>query len=166
MELNCKRLPATDKTLQFLSPFWAKEHIKKAIDDRLNTCYGIFCLFAGILQGRIRVYGVFDLADPMRFLGFQWGYLDDDVETFENHACWDRYVPTVECVNLCKTVMKEDYAQDGITIKYAASYIPDINRAAKWLAFRCGCMDCGIKEDRLFHKANYIYPCREFRVAL
>lgn len=164
MKLDCKRLPATDETLRFLSPFFAKEHVKRAIDDRLNSCYGVFCLFAGILNSKIRVYGVFDLTNSMRFLGFQWGYLDDTGEIFENHACWDRNVPTVKCVNLCKIVMQDDYARDGITIKYAASYIPDINRPAKWLALRCGCEDCGIKKDRLFHKDNCVFQCRKFMI--
>lgn len=166
MELDCKRLPATDETLMFLSPFFAKEHIKKGIDDRLNTCYGIYRLFTGILNGQIRVYGVFDLVKPMRFFGFQFGHFVAAEEAFENHACWDRHIPTVKCVTLCKIVMKDDYARDGITIKHAISYIPDINRSAKWLALRCGCADYGIKEDRLFYKGNYVFPCRKFMVTL
>lgn len=166
MNLECRRLPATEDTLKFISPFFALEHIRKAIDDRWRTCYGIYDLFIGIRLGKIRVYGVFDMATPMRFMGFELGWLDETGEAFEHHAFWDRKVPAVECVTLCKNYMKEEFAKEGVTVKYAVGYIPDINRAAKRMALRAGCKDCGIRNDRVFYKNEYILPCREFRIEL
>lgn len=166
MDLVCKRLPANEETLKFISPFFQFEHVRDAIDDRWKTYYGIFCLFTGILTGQIRLFGVFDREEPMKFLGFQLGYLDESGKTYENHAFWDRHVPTVECIELCKKAVKADYASDGVDVKYAASYIPDRNRAAKWLALRSGCKDKGLSRDRFFSKDGYMLPCREFRCEL
>ena len=163
MDLICKKLPATDDTIKFISPFFDKKHVKDGQDDFLNTCYGIFHLFYGFVTGEIRVYGVFDQDEPMSFLGFQFGYLDETNESFETHSCWDRRSPSLDCVNLCSDVMIADYSQDGIVIKYIVCYIPDRNRAAQLLARRFGCVDCGYHQDKLFYKNGSVFPCREFR---
>lgn len=166
MKLECKRLPATEDTLKFISPFFALEHVRKAIDDRWRTCYGIYDLFVGIRIGKVRVYGVFDMTMPMRFLGFEFGTLDESGEAFEHHAVWDRNTPALECVMLCKDFMKEEFAAEGVIVTSAVCYIPDSNRAAKWAAIRAGCKDCGIRNDRVFYKNGNILPCREFRMEL
>ena len=137
--------------------------MQNGIDDRWRTYYGIYDLFTGIRSGRIRGYGVFDVSEPMRFLGFILGWVDGSGETFEVHAFWDRDVPTAKAIELCKPVVKEDYAKDGIQLKYAVGYIPDRNRAAKWMALRAGGKDLGLRTDVTFHKGDYIFPCREYR---
>lgn len=163
MDLICKKLSATDETIRFLSPFFEKKHVKEGQDDFLNTCYGIYRLFFGIVTGEIRVYGVFDQDPTITFLGFNFGYLDETGDSFEAHSCWDRGVPTAECANLCLDVMKGDYLRDGIVVKSVVCYIPDRNRAAQLLARRFGCLDCGFHNDKLFYKNGSSFPCREFR---
>ena len=161
--LVCKRLPCTEDTLKFISPFFALEHVQKWIDDRWRTYYGIYDLFTAIRSGRVRGYGVFDVSDPMRFLGFILGWIDETGETFELHTFFDRDTATLEAINLCKNTVKDDYAKDGILLKYAIGYIPDRNRAAKWLALRAHCKDRGLRKDKIYHKGDYIFPCREYR---
>ena len=56
----CRRLPASEGTIRFLSPFLAKKHIQNGIDDRMKTYYGSFCFFRNILAGKTRAYGVFE----------------------------------------------------------------------------------------------------------
>lgn len=163
MGLVCKRLPGNDETLKFLSPHFLQKHVQDGIDDRWRTYYGIYDMFRAISDGRIRAYGVFDISEPMRFLGFVLGWLSEDGETFEVHAFWERGVPTATAIDLCKPVVKEDYAKDGIRLKYAAGYIPDRNRAAKWMAIRSGANDLGAENSRKFYKGDYIFPCREYR---
>lgn len=168
MKLVSKRLPATKETLQFISPFFRYEHVQKALDDRWKTYYGIFELFRGILAGEIRLYGVFDVDEPMRFLGFELVWLDESKEAIEVHSFWERDLPkrAADLAALCKDVMKEDYASDGIQVKYVVSYIPEENRAAKRMARQFGCQELGLRKDKVFYKGEYIFPCREYRMEL
>lgn len=167
MKIVAKRLPPTEETLRFISPFFGKEHVRKGIDERLLSAYGIFCLYLGIRLGRVRVYGCFETDDagkPVRFLGFEYGCLDTASATFETHAVWDRHVPSAECVKLCKECMKQDYLQDGITVKWAAGYISVRNRAAILMARKVGAHDLGIRYDAQWQRQGERVPCREFRI--
>lgn len=166
MNLVCKKLPGTDGTLEVIAPFWEMAHIRKAVDDRFLDAYGIYRIFAGVKNGAIRLYGVFDTDEPISLLGFELGALDESGEAFENHAFWSRKAPAAACVELCKQVMVEDYRQEGVIVKSAVGYIPDLNRAAQRMALKVQCEDKGIRMDKTWLKNGVYYPCREFRVYL
>ena len=167
MKIVAKRLPPTEETLRFISPLFEKEHVRKGIDERLLSPYGLYCLYIGIRLGRVRVYGCFEMDDaakPVRFLGFEYGCLDYASATFETHAVWDRHTPAAECVKLCKECMKEDYRKEGITVKWAAGYISVRNRAAILMARRVGAQDLGIRYDAQWQNRGESALCREFRI--
>lgn len=164
MELVCKRLPPTEATLKFLSDFFSLPHIQNVLDDRLRTFYGIHLLMDGIRTGKIRVYGVFSLEKNVRFLGCELGELEKDGITFEHHAFWDRHVPTVTCVLMCKNYMKQEFEKEGIHVKYARGHIPDCNRAAQWMALRAGCEDRGLNHQWKYYRNGREFPCREFLI--
>ena len=167
VRMVCKRLPASEATLSFLSTFIAQEHIQAGLDDRLRDAYGVWRFFTWIRFGKNRAYGVFELNDAgeaERFCGFQLGNLDAD-GFFENHAFWGRKIPTLQCVTLCCQEMRREYDEEGIDVRGVVSYIPDCNRAAKLLARRFGCKDGGLRADRIWMKRGKSYPCREFRMA-
>ncbi len=164
MDVVCRRLLPMDATLRFISPFLAKEHIQRNIDDNLRTYYGIYDFFLNLRLGRFRAYGVFNTGAPFQFYGFTFGYLDDTGETFEDHAFWDRGVDAAACTLLCRDFMVDEFARDGIAVTSAVGYIPDRNRAAQRMAKRVGAVDKGIRPDKLFLKDGKLYPCREFRL--
>ena len=164
MNLVCRRLPPSEETLKFLSAFLEKPHIQNVLDDRLKTFYGIYDLMIGIRIGKIRVYGVFDINPPLRFLGCELGELDPDGISFEHHAFWDRHVATVNAVNLCKNYMKNEFKNEGISVKYAVGHIPDCNRAAQLFARRAGAKDEGLNPKWKYYKNGKEFPCREFRI--
>lgn len=163
-ELVCRRLLPIDATLRFISPFLAKEHIQRSIDDTFRTYYGIYDFMLNIRLGRYRAYGVFNTGTPFRFYGFTAGYLDDTGETFVDHAFWDRGVDAAACTLLCRDMVRDEFAREGIIITSAVGYIPDRNRAAQRMARRLGAVDLGIRKDKLFLKDGKLYPCREFRL--
>ena len=157
MKLECLRMPGTDRTLNFISPYLGQRHVQAGLEECIRTAYGMYCLFSRILDGYFRLYGVFDVDEPVDFLGFVFGHRDG--ETFEVHACWNRHVPTVKCSELAIECMVRDYADEGIAIRYIAGYIPDKNKAAQLYAKRSGFADCGLQDDKLFDGQ---YPCRKF----
>lgn len=166
MLLVCKRLPATEETLEFLSPFIAQKHIQRGIDDTWRTPYGTYTLFNDIRSGRFRCYGVFELDDKgnvQRFLGFEMGELDLLGHGFEHHAFWDRHVPVKTCLKLCQELVTKDYASEGVTVTSFVCFLPDCNRAVRQLAFRYGCRDCGFVPNRVFWKDGKKYLCRMFK---
>ena len=167
MPLVCKKLPATDATLEFLSPFLAQKHIQQGINDAWRSLYGAYTLFSDIRSGKFRCYGVFELDDAgnvMRFLGFEMGELDLLGHTFEHHAFWDRHVPVEECLKLCQETVMKDYAAEGVGLTAFACFVPDCNRAVRRLAFRYGCRDCGLTPNRVFLKNGKKYWCRMFKL--
>ena len=169
MRLVCKRLPGNDATLRFISPFFTKDHVREYCDDRVISPYGLYRVFNELLAGTMRAYGVFELDDDgkaRRFDGFCFGWLRKDGVSFEFHAFFDRWTPAFDCLELAKVTMRDDYRNDGIPVQYAVACVSEHHRAAKWMARRAGCRDCGIAADKSCVKGNHVYPCREFRIEL
>ena len=163
MEYVCKRLPGTGDTLRFISPFFMMPHMRKYADDAIYTPYGMYLLFTGIKEGIFRAYGVFGIENnEVSFLGFCYGRRIAD--WFETHAVWDRKVPAGECCKLCMDTMVEEYEREGVHIKYAAGFIPDLNKAAQRMLRRIGGKDFGLHEELRFLKNGEYHPSREFRV--
>ncbi len=158
MDLKCIRMPGNDETLNFISPYLQKEHIRKAADDYLLSPYGTYEFFRGIIFGIIRLYGVFDVTEPVRFLGFAFACVKGD--TLDTHVMWDRHVPALSCSSMALAMA----VKEAGPVRYIEANIPDFNRPAQNLARKLGYRDCGLRPDRLFNKNQKQFPCREFRV--
>lgn len=166
MLLVCKRLSATDETLEFLSPFIGQEHIQRGINDEWRTPFGMYTLLHDIRSEKLRCYGVFELdgtGNVRRFCGFEAGELDLSGHGFEHHAFWARHVPVKICLDLCRELVTKEYAAVGIDVTSFVCFLPECNRAVRQLAFRYGCRDCGLTPNRVFWKDGKKYPCRMFK---
>ena len=160
MDLKCIRMPGNDETLKFISPYLQKEHIRKGADDNLFTPYGMYSFFSGIKSGKIRLYGMFDVENPVRFFGFAFFCVHGDM--LDAHVMWDRHVPALRCTSMALALA----VNDAVSVRTIECNIPDFNRPAQNLAKKLGGLDCGLRQDRLFNKNNKQIPCREFRVEI
>lgn len=131
------------------------------MDERfISDHYTVYHFMNDILNGKCKVYGVFEMEDDscVDFDGFVFGWIDGN-GYYECHLAFSRFADAMECAKMCEAVLRED----NPGVRGIVGYIPDRNRAARMFAKRYGCTDNGIRQNMLFYKNGAVEPCREFR---